>query len=335
MSKDVSTSKTAAQPAKEMAVQAGKQKAVQAGREKAAARNPAGGAVRAVAFADITGSSSLYQSLGDLRAMSLITRCLVAMEEQVYQHRGEVIKTIGEEMLSLFPDANTGASAVIAMQQRVEHFAADAALPLSLRIGLHNGPLIEERGDVFGDGVNIAARLVKLASPGQILTDAGSLAVMRAGFRRRARALDRRRVKGKSSEIELVELGWRRRSGEPFTTEQAAVLEGAGKACMWLRNDGHEVALDSARSTFTIGRDAVNDLPLASRKASRQHARIEWRRDKFVLFDHSTNGTYVSVEGEPEVLVKHESFVLRGCGTLGIGEPAAVRGRGIIEFECR
>jgi hypothetical protein len=158
---------------------------------------------------------------------------------------------------------------------------------------------------------------------------------MRAAMRRRARALDRRRVKGKASEIEIVELGWRRRSGDPFTTEQAAVLEGGGKACMLLRNDGHEVAIDSARSTFTIGRDAVNDLPVASRKASRQHARIEWRRDKFVLFDHSTNGTYVAVEGEPEVLVKHESFVLRGHGKLSIGEPAAVRGRGIIEFECR
>jgi adenylate cyclase len=147
---------------------------------KSAARGRAGSAVRAVIFADITGSNALYQSLGDLRAMSIITRCLVAMEEQVYHHRGEVVKTIGEEILSVFADANTGATAAIAMQQRVEHFAADASIALSLRIGLHNGPLIEEQGDVFGDGVNIAARLVKLASPGQILTDAGSLAAMRA-----------------------------------------------------------------------------------------------------------------------------------------------------------
>ena len=299
---------------------------------KSAAR---GRAVRAVVFADITGSNALYQSLGDLRAMSIITRCLVAMEEQVYHHRGEVVKTIGEEILSVFADANTGATAAIAMQQRVEHFAADASVALSLRIGLHNGPLIEESGDIFGDGVNIAARLVKLASPGQILTDAGSLAAMRATFRRRARALDRRRVKGKRVEIEIVELGWRRSSGDPFTTEQATVPEGAGKSRMVLRNDGREVVIDSARTTFTIGRDAVNDLPLSSRKASRQHARIEWRRDKFVLFDHSTNGTYVTVEGEQEVLVKHESFLLRGRGLLSIGEPAATRGRGTIEYECR
>ena len=84
-----------------------------------------------------------------------------------------------------------------------------------------------------------------------------------------------------------------------------------------------------------IGRDMANDLPLSSRKASRQHARIEWRRDKFVLFDHSTNGTYVTIEGEPEVLVKHESFVLRGRGVLSIGESAADSARTAIGFECR
>ena len=202
--------------------------------DKAPGRSWSAAVTRAVAFADITGSNSLYQSLGDLRAMSFITRCLVAMEEQVYQHRGNVIKTVGEEMLVVFPDANTGAAGVIAMQQRVEHFAADACVALSLRVGLHAGPVIEEQGDVFGDSVNIAARLVKLASPGQILTDAGSLAAMRATLRRRARALDRRRVKGKSNEIEVVELGWRRRPGDPFTTAQAAVREGGGRAARLL-----------------------------------------------------------------------------------------------------
>jgi class 3 adenylate cyclase len=303
---------------------------------KAASASRAGAAARAVVFADITGSNALFQVLGDLRAMSNVTRCLAAIEEQVYQHRGEVVKTIGEEVLSVFADANAGAAGAIAIQQRVEHFAADASIALSVRVGLHSGPLIEEQGDVFGDAVNIAARLVKLASPGQILTDAASLGAMRATLRRRARALDRRRVKGKASEIEIVELGWRRRSGDPFTTEQATLLERAAKSHLCLRADGRELVLDSARATFTIGRDEANDLPLASRKASRQHARIEARRDQFVLFDHSTNGTYVTVEGEPEVLVKHESFLLRGSGLLSIGEPAAAaRGRGRIEYECR
>lgn len=290
--------------------------------------------LRAVVFADIAGSNGLYAALGDLRATSLITRCLVALEEQVYQHHGRVIKTIGEAILGTFGDANAGAAAVIAMQQRVEHFAADVRAPLSLAIGLHSGPLIEEHGDVFGDSVNIAARLVKLASPGQILTDAASLAAMRSSYRRRARALDRHRMRGRSREIELVELGWRRRRGEPFTTEQGILVETGRGSRLLLHVGGEQFALDSARTTFTIGRDDANDLSVPSPKASRQHARIEWRRDKFVLFDHSTNGTYVRVQDEPEVLVKHESYVLRGCGALSVGEPAAAAGPGLIGFEC-
>ena len=99
---------------------------------------------------------------------------------------------------------------------------------------------------------------------------------------------------------------------------------------------GREILLDSARPAFTIGRDATNDLSIASRKASRQHARIEWRRDKFVLFDHSTNGTYVTLEGAPEVMVKHETYLLRGRGVFSLGEAAAkTKSSGIIGFECR
>ncbi|MCC6535042.1 MAG: adenylate/guanylate cyclase domain-containing protein [Burkholderiales bacterium] len=308
-----------------------------AGRGPGAARprGPAAAGERAVVFADITGSAALYEALGDARALSIITRALVVLEEQVYAHRGRVVKTIGEALMCLFADASSAGAAAIGLQQRMEHFVADASVALALKIGVRSGALIEEHGDVFGDAVNVAARLVKLANPGQILTDGPTAAAMRATLRRRAREIDRRRMKGKSNEIEIVELGWRRRSGEPFTTEQGLALERARTARMLLKLGEREIAFDSARASFTIGRDAANDLPIASTKASRQHARIEWRRDKFVLFDHSTNGTYVTLAGEPEVMVKHESFLLRGSGRLSIGEAATPRGRGIVEFDCR
>jgi adenylate cyclase len=299
------------------------------------ARSAGAEKVRAVLFADITGTNALYESLGDARALMIITRCLVLLEEQAYEHRGQVIKTIGDEMLSVFPDSSSAAAAAIAMQQRIEHFTNDASVVLGLKIGIRSGALIEEQGDIFGDAVNIAARLVKLAHAGQIITDGPTAASMRATLRRRAREIDRRRVKGKVAEIDIVELGWRRRVGEPFTTEQGALIERTRTARMLLTVEGQEIGIDSARASFTIGRDASNDLPIASRRASRQHARIEWRRDKFVLFDHSTNGTYVTLEGEDEVMVKHESFLLRGRGLLSIGQSAKPGARGVIEFECR
>jgi adenylate cyclase len=291
--------------------------------------------LRAVMFADIAGTNALYQALGDIQALALITRALVATEQQVFEHRGQVIKTVGQEMLCLFHECNAAATAAIAMQQRMEHFAVEAGRALTMRIGLLSGPLIEDHGDVFGDAVNMAARLVKLANPGQIITDGQTVSGMRSALRRRARQIDRLRVKGKRSETEIVEIGWRRDSGDPFTTEQGMLLDRSRTARMVLRFGGEEIVVDGARASFTIGRDESNDLPISGSKASRQHARIEWRRDKFVLFDHSTNGTYVTLDGEPEMMIKHESMLLHGSGVLSIGQAASPQDQGLIEFECR
>ncbi len=290
---------------------------------------------RTVLFADITGANALFDELGDARALMNITRCLVLLEDQAYEHRGQVIKTIGDEMLCLFPDANSAASAAVAMQQRIENFVTNVSVALGVKIGLHSGSLIEDRGDVFGIAVNTAARLVKLANPGQIVSDVATVSGMRVMLRRRARAIDRLAIKGKSGEIEIMELSWRPRAGAPFTTEQALRLERRPGACIALFVNGREILVDSSCAALTIGRDAANALRVSNRNASRQHARIEWRRDKFVLFDHSTNGTYIRLEGETEVMVKHESFLLRGRGVFCLGAPAKTKAQGVIAFECR
>jgi len=288
-----------------------------------------------VLFANITGVNALYDELGDARALMNITRCLALLEDQADEHRGQLVKTIGDQILCLFPDASSAASAAVAMQQRIENFVASVALALGVKIGLHSGSLIEDRGDVFGIAVNTAARLMQLANPGQIVCDATTVSGMRAALRRRARTIDRLTIKGKSGEIEIMELSWRRRAGAPLTTEQAAMLQQRPCAHIALLVNGREILVDSAGAAFTIGRDASNALRVSSRNASRQHAHIEWRRDKFVLFDHSTNGTYVCLEGEPELMVKHESFLLRGRGVFCLGEPAKTKSKGLIAFECR
>jgi adenylate cyclase len=298
------------------------------------AGTPGSARVSTVLFADLTGAEALYDALGDAKALMHITRGLVLLEDQVYEHRGQIVKTIGVEVLSHFADPSTAAAAAIAMQQRMDTHAAESSCALGVKVGLFSGPVIEDGGDVFGDAVNIAARLVKLAHAGQILSDAHTVSAMRAPMRRRARPLDRLAVRGRSAEVDVMELGWRRRPGAPFTTEQGMLLERRPSARIMLTFEGREIVIPSAGPAFTIGRDNASNLCVASRKASRQHARIEWRRDKFVLFDHSTNGTYVTLDGEQEVMVKHESFMLRGRGKLRLGEAPKTRRPSYIFFEC-
>ena len=83
-------------------------------------------------------------------------------------------------------------------------------------------------------------------------------------------------------------------------------------ASVKLKHGTRDIELGAAHSVLTLGRDQQNDVMIADRKASRLHARIERRRDKFVLIDHSSNGTYVTVEGEPELALRREELVLRG-----------------------
>jgi len=291
---------------------------------------------RTVLFADLTGTNPLYDALGDARALMHISRCLALLEEQSDEYRGQVVKTVGDQVLCIFADVSAAAAAAIAMQQRIENYVNGASVSLQLKIGMHRGSLIEDQGDVFGAAVNIASRFVKLAHPGQILSDADAGAEMRAVLRRRARAIDRLAVKGKRVEMEIVELRWQRRPGAPLTTEQATLLERRKSARITLCVAGREIAIESARAAFTIGRDASNDLSIASRKASREHARIEWRRDRFVLLDHSTNGTYITLDDAAEVMVKHESYLLRGRGVISLGEAAKKsKSPNVIAFECR
>ena len=70
-------------------------------------------ATLAIVFADISGSTRLYESLGDQTARQLIAECLEVMTEQVAKYSGTVIKTIGDEIMCTFPSANQAVEAAM------------------------------------------------------------------------------------------------------------------------------------------------------------------------------------------------------------------------------
>jgi pSer/pThr/pTyr-binding forkhead associated (FHA) protein len=97
-----------------------------------------------------------------------------------------------------------------------------------------------------------------------------------------------------------------------------------------LRHEGRELVLDAAGAAeATFGRDGGCDFIIEDRKASRQHAHVERRRDKFVLVDHSSNGTWVRLGDAAPVVLRREELMLHGSGAIGFGhgpdEPDAVR----------
>src|SRR5439155_2842797 len=190
---------------------------------------------------------------------------------------------------------------------------------LGVRVGVHFGPAIEAEGDVFGDCVNVAARMVALAKAGQVITSSETVAALSPWLRGRFRELDSLTVKGKAQDVRICELLWQE-SADELTALSTRPKSQPAK--IWLKLGEREIELTESQGALTLGRDLQCDMVIGDRMASRMHARIERRRDKFVLVDQSSNGTYVTVDGEEEILVRREGLVLRGRGQISFGHAA-------------
>jgi hypothetical protein len=207
---------------------------------------------------------------------------------------------------------------------------------IRLRIGFHHGEVICEPEDVFGDAVNVAARMVELAKSDQIVTNKETLALMKLTLKRRARIVDRTRVRGKDNVMEIHELIW----GKPemltisntLTEEMIASLT-AEKDLLQIRYLQQRLLVDHERPILTMGRGVANHLIINEPLVSRMHARIELQRNRFMLIDQSTNGTFLKLQDEEPRLLRRDAMQLEGEGLIGLGQkvskndPMAVRYR--------
>jgi class 3 adenylate cyclase len=285
-----------------------------------------------VVFADISGSTRLYERLGDAEALRAVERCLNRVERVVATYHGRVIKKIGDEVMSVFDTAVDGMQAACDMQQRVEDLPPVSGIKLSIRIGYHFGPAIEENNDVFGDTVNLAARMTELAKGGQIITTGEAIDELPPLLRQSSREIDAIAIKGKREVVRVCEVLWQ--GGEDLTMKSANIAPAAAKPLtLKLRHDNKELTLDAAHPTASLGRDLASDVVIADPRASRSHGRVELRRDKFVLVDQSTNGTYVTFHGEAEFVLKREETFLRNRGRVSFGHAWSEDKNEVLEFE--
>ena len=287
----------------------------------------------AVLFADIAGSTKLYDALGDTEAKIMIDEALVALQVITQRHRGRVIKTIGDEVMCVFPGAERGFLAAMDMQTVVNALVVTKGVKRMIRVGFHAGPVIEEKGDVFGDTVNVAARMAGLAKGMQIMTTRTTVDVLPAALRASTRPIAALAVKGKADDLAVCEVLWQ--EGDDLTMAAGASAAAEIKFELVLRHGAKEIVLGDEMKAAMMGRDASCDLVIADPKASRQHARIERRRDKFFVTDQSTNGTYVTFAGEPELVLRREEVMLRRSGRIAFGHSGAEAGGDSIEFSIK
>ena len=286
---------------------------------------------RAVLFADVSGSAKLYETLGDAEALATVERCVAIIRKACTESGGTVVKTIGDEVMAVFPSADGAARAATDMQAQVSMQRTSRGAPLAIHVGFNFGPVIEEGNDFFGDTVTVAARLANLARGGQVFTSQSSAALLAPALRARTRSQQAQTVKGKQKDIDLIELVWQETEDELTALSTHVALR---PAHLSLRHGERQIELSEARPALSIGRDLTNDVVLSDRKASRMHARIERRRDKFVLIDHSSNGTYVIVDNEAEIALRREELVLRNRGHISFGHAYQDDPTEVLSFSC-
>jgi len=285
-----------------------------------------------VLFADVSGSTTLYETVGDATALEAVSACLDAARRATEACGGRIIKTIGDEVMGLFPGPDAAANAAADMQGRIDALPLVDGHKLGVRIGFHHGPVLQRDDDVFGDTVNLAARLVAQAKKGEIILSSETAAQLGPIFRAMVRELHAITVRGKAEDVGLAELVWKRDADATVYAGGRAKTR-APKGSLRLKYRDRELMRRRESDAITVGRDPASGLFIDDEMASRQHCTIERRQDLFVLKDHSTNGTYVTLEGDAELLVRRSEVTLRKHGWIAFGQPRAP-GVEVVEFFC-
>ena len=284
-----------------------------------------------VLFADVSGSTKLYDTIGDAAAHDAIELCLKLFSALTEQHGGRVIKTIGDEVMAVFPEASKAGAAARDIQLGINEMAPVGKVRLGVRIGMHQGPVVEKAGDLFGDTANLAARLTEMASRGQIITSLDTVNLLTPLQKMDCRQLYSIPVKGKEREVPICELMWTDTDDATQVVAQRASTD-AGNA-LRLVYRSRVVTLGDDKKSVVLGRDNTADLVIPDRMASRAHCEIEKRQDKFVLADRSANGTYLSIDGDREIVLRREEAMLRGHGFIALGQSRATATE-FVEYFC-
>jgi len=278
----------------------------------------------AILFADVSGSTRLYEALGDAKARQLVSRCIQLMTESTEKYGGSLIKTIGDEVMCRFPSADQAAGAALDMQEQVAKASiSEGGFNLAIHVGFHFGPVVIEENDIFGDAVNLASRMVNLSKRDQVLTTGQTVAALSPKWQKASRQVDRAAVRGKKEEIDVYELVWQEAEVTRMTGKAWALPQTGPANVLRLRMGTQEIEISETHPSATVGRAEQNDFVLKGDLISRLHARIDYRNRRFILSDQSTNGSWVVDAAGKESIVRHDTHVLTGSGAISFGHLAA------------
>jgi len=294
----------------------------------------------AVLFSDIAKSTQLYDQLGDKVANTIIRDCISILSKVTFRFNGKVIKSIGDEILCTFQNPNTAVHAGRAMHEAIDQLQyrdnPDFSSP-NIYVGIHHGPVIEEGGDVFGDTVNVAARLVSIAKQRQIIVSEQTVKLLSEELSSTTKYIDKVTFKGKSGVVNIYEVVWEKEDMTVILSKSSGtfIKDIISGISLILSYNNNITTVEQNRPVVTLGRQSHNDIIVCDSPVSRSHARVEYRRGKFLIIDQSTNGTYIHEDGKKTISLKQIEMPLNGSGIISLGKKPEPDSSFAIHYEIK
>ena len=299
---------------------------------------------RTVLFADLRGSTALFETLGNAEATSVVTHVITAMAQPVGSYEGLLVKTLGDGLMAVFDEPEQAVQASMLMHEVLEGMvhrgsergASSGLRALRLQVGMARGEVVEMKGDCFGDAVNVAARLLDHAGDNETLITLEVLLGLPLELRARFRSLDRIMLRGRAEPVQVHVTGGRRgvHGDETVTqfsgTYAVSVHEPDGLRLVWGAN---QRVFASEQTPVVLGRSPQASFCVDDSRVSRSHARIDWHSGSFQLTDLSYNGTYVRFADGEIVSLRRGACTLHGSGAIGLGGSPADPGSACVAFD--
>ncbi len=281
----------------------------------------------AIVFADLVGSTGIYERLGDETASRFVTGFSQSIRSIFESHGGRIVKELGDGVFVIFEFETQALAACSALLNRLQEapIRPKAEMrPVQVRMGLETGEVVDIGGDFFGDVVNTAARLADLAGPDQILTTQHVHDALSAADRRRLLPLGPIYLRGKSDACEVYRVQWQSEGDTDRTMLGQSFARPPMPNQLVLTVGAERWKLAPNDEPLTIGRAVTNIMPVSDGRVSRLHAMVQWQGDQFVLSDVSSFGTSVFFgdQSEPVVLRRNHCF-LSGNGRILLGVGAS------------
>lgn len=298
-----------------------------------------------VVFADLFGSTGVFESLGNAKATEAVTHITSWLAEKFKANGGRVVKFLGDGVLVIFKENRDALAAVVDVQRAYEQHlpqpASDAYMPL--RIGVARGDVEMVDDDCYGDAVNIAARLSELTGPHQIWANSEVVDGTKLAPGTRPRLLGPIHVRGRAEPCTVYQIEWQEDVDSAFFTIQSPLADGLDDPRLDVLGCQIELAWLDKQKTFKafelpihIGRVRQAEFVVSDPHVSRKHARLDWRNGSVVLTDVSSYGCWVRFfGGGADLLLRHEDCVLHGQGEIALGTPFGDLSAPVITFFVR